>query len=56
MALRLRTCGTIEDFNPDLHVDPQPLDPNAPFVENITVKVLRAQKQGEGAKKKEEKE
>lgn len=47
LALRLHTCGTIEDFNPDLHVDAQPLDPKAPLVECITVEVLRPQKPGD---------
>jgi hypothetical protein len=53
MALRLHTCGTIQDFDPDLHVDAQPLDPNAACVESIEVEVLRPQKPGDGAKAKE---
>ena len=40
MALRLHTCGTIQDFHPDMFVLPQPVDPTAPFVENISVEVL----------------
>jgi hypothetical protein len=49
-ALRLRTCSTIQEFNPDLHIDAQPLDPTAPFVESIEVEVLRPPRPGDGAK------
>jgi hypothetical protein len=40
MALRLHTCGTIQDFRADAFVLPQPEDPEAPFVESISVEVL----------------
>lgn len=42
MALRLHTCGTIQDFHPDIFAQPQPEDPLAPFVEAITVEVLHS--------------
>ena len=41
MALRLHTCGTIQDFSPEAFVLPQPVDHNAPFIESISVEVLR---------------
>jgi hypothetical protein len=49
MALRLHTCGTIQDFNPAHHIEPLPVDPNGPFIESITVEVLRPQKPGDAA-------
>jgi hypothetical protein len=47
MALRLHTCGSIQDFHPEMFLRPEPVDPSAPFVESITVEVLR----GPGPKK-----
>jgi hypothetical protein len=40
MALRLRVCGTIQEFSEAVCVLPQPIDPKAAFVESISVEVL----------------
>ncbi len=41
IALRLNTCGTIQEFDPDAFIQAQPDDPAAPFIERIDVEVLR---------------
>jgi hypothetical protein len=46
MALRLHTCGSIQDFNPDAFVEAEPVDPTAPFVDTITVEILRPAPRG----------
>jgi hypothetical protein len=46
-ALRLRTCGTIQDFNPHLHVDAEPPAPDTLSVERIIVDILRPQRPGD---------
>lgn len=40
LALRLHTCGTIQDFDPNIFILPQPVDATAPFVESVRVEVL----------------
>ncbi|HTR78520.1 MAG TPA: hypothetical protein VMH39_10430 [Gemmatimonadaceae bacterium] len=40
LALNLHTCGFIQDFHPDYFLRPEPIDPKAPFVESIEVRVL----------------
>jgi hypothetical protein len=55
-ALRLHTAGTIQEFDPDLHVDREPPEPSTLLVQSIVVKVLRPQKPApSGGKGKEEK-
>jgi hypothetical protein len=46
MALRLHTCGSVQDFSPDTHIQPEPVDPTAPFVESISVEILRPAPRG----------
>jgi hypothetical protein len=41
-ALRLHTCAVIEDHSTDHAAAPRPADPNAAFIEKITVEVPRA--------------
>ena len=53
MALRLHTCGTIQDFHADAFVLPEPVDPQAPFVENLTVEVLHPGRPGDAAREPE---
>src|SRR5580698_4869355 len=45
LALNLHTCGFIQDFDPQMFVLPEPVDPKAAFVEMIIVEVLH----GKGA-------
>jgi hypothetical protein len=40
-AIRLHTCAIVQDHDPNTAVRHHPIDPDAPFVESITVEVLR---------------
>ena len=40
LALRMKSCSAIQDFNPEKHILPEPLDPEASFVESISVELL----------------
>jgi hypothetical protein len=54
-ALRLKSCTTIQDFNSGAHIMPEPIDPDASFVESITVEALRAPKHSEAREPEAEK-
>ncbi len=41
LAPALKSCATIQDFNGGKFMLPQPEDPEAPFVESISVEILR---------------
>lgn len=44
LAMRLHSCSTIQDFSPDTHILPEPVDRSVPFIESIEVKALRPPK------------
>jgi len=55
LALNLHCCSFIQDFHPAHHVLPQPIDPEAPFVESIEVEPLRPARPPEPARERAEK-
>ena len=54
LALRLHTCNFIQDFSSTHHIEPQPVDPKAPFVESIAIEILRPPKPGDRASARDE--
>jgi len=56
IAINMHTCGMIQDFNHQKFVQPEPVDPAAPFVESIEVEVLRPTRPGDGAHSKRSEE
>jgi hypothetical protein len=42
-AIRIRTCSFIQEYSQDEHILPLPVDPDAPFIESISVEVIGSQ-------------
>ena len=47
IALNMHSCSLIQDFAPERFIRAEPIDPNAPFVESISVEVLIAPRRPE---------